>query len=198
MRPIVSSLRCSALIVAGLLVSACARLPPPTEQTTVKQTSTGVEIVDTIEITAAVVGINYDTRQIVLTGPYGREVSYRVDKSAVNFGQIKVGDRVKATVTEKLAVYLDKEKAPASAGVAASVNLAPKGATPGGVVAASSEVTATVTAVDVKTRRVTLMFVDGTTDTVKVGKAVDLSKVRPGDSVTARLTESVAIAVVKT
>ena len=198
MRTIVSSLKCAALIVAGLLACACTRLPPPTEQTTVKQTSTGVEIVDTIELTAAVVGINYDTRQVVLKGPYGGEVSYRVDKSAVNFGEIKVGDQVKATVTEKLAVFLDKQKAPASAGVAASVNLAPEGAMPGGVVAATSEVTTTVTAVDVKSRKVTLRFVDGTTETVKVGKAVDLSKVSPGDSVTARLTESVAIAVVKT
>ena len=31
-----------------------------------------------------------------------------------------------------------------------------------------------------KSRKVTLQFVDGTSETVKVGKAIDLSKVQPG------------------
>ena len=51
---------------------------------------------------------------------------------------------------------------------------------------------------DAEARKVTLQFVDGTSDTVTVGKAVDPSKVSTGDSVTARLTESIAIAVEKT
>lgn len=199
MRPIPRTSITAALITALFALAACAPMPPPpTEQTTVIQTSTGAEVIETIQLTATVAGINYDTRQIVLLGPDGREYSYKVDKNAVNFGQIKVRDQVKATVTEKLAVFLSKDKAPPSAGVAATVALAPKGTMPGGVIADTAEVTATVTAVDAKTRKVTLTFIDGTTDTVKVGKAVDLSKVSPGDTVTARLSESIAIAVEKT
>jgi hypothetical protein len=167
-------------------------------ETTIIETPTGAEVIEIIQITGTVVGINYDTRQVVLLGPAGREITYKVDKGAVNFDQIKVRDLVKATITERLAVNLNKDKAPASAGVAATVVLAPKGAAPGGVVAGTSEVTATVTNVDAKTRKVTLQFVDGSSETVKVGKAIDLSKVSPGDSVTARLSESIAIAVEKT
>ena len=90
-----------ALIAAAFGLTACKpRLPPPTVETTVIETPTGAEIVETIQLTAAVVGINYDTRQVVLLGPGGREVTYKVDKSAVNFGQIKVRDQVRATVTE--------------------------------------------------------------------------------------------------
>ena len=192
-------LRSAASIAALFAFSACApRPPPPTVETTVIETPTGAEIIETIQLTATVAGISYDSHRIVLLGPDGNEVTYKVDKNAVNFDQIKVRDQVRATVTEKLAVFLSKDKAPASAGAAAAVVLAPKGAMPGGVVAATSEVTATVTAVDAKARKVTLQFVDGTSDTVTVGKAVDLSKVSPGDSVTARVTESVAIAVEKT
>ena len=199
MKPTPQILISAALIAALFAFAACApRPPPPTVETTVIETPTGAEIIETIQLTATVAGINYDVHQIVLLGPGGREVTYRVDKSAVNFGQIKVRDQVKAIITEKLAVSLSKDKAPASAGVAATVVLAPKGAMPGGVVAAASEVTATVTTVDAKARKVTLQFVDGTSDTVTVGKAVDLSKVSPGDTVTARLTESIAIAVEKT
>ena len=104
----------------------------------------------------------------------------------------------RATVTERIAVNLSKDRAPASAGVGAAVVLAPKGAMPGGVVAGTAEVSATVTAVDVNARKVTLKFVDGSTDTVTVGKAVDLTKVSAGDTVTARMSESIAIAVERT
>jgi hypothetical protein len=198
MKPTARALMTAALIAALVVFAACApRPPPPTVETTVIETPTGAEVIETIQLTATVAGISYDSRRIVLLGPGGREVTYKVDKNAVNFDQIKVRDQVKATITEKLAVFLSKDQA-ASAGAGAAVILAPKGAMPGGVVAATSEVTATVTAVDAKTRKVTLQFVDGTSDTVTVGKAVDLSKVSPGDTVTARLTESVAIAVVKT
>ena len=190
----------SAALIAGLFsVAACVpRPPPPTVETKVIETPTGAEVIETIQITGAVAGINYDTRQLVLLGPGGRELTYKVDKNAINFDQIKVRDLVKATITERLAVNLSKDKAPPSVGAAATVVLAPKGAAPGGIVASTSEVTAKVTGVDAKARKVTLQFVDGSTDTVKVGKAIDLSKVSPGDSVTARLSESIAIAVEKT
>jgi hypothetical protein len=198
MKPTARALMTAASIAALVVFAACApRPPPPTVETTIIETPTGAEVIETIQLTATVAGISYNSRRIVLLGPGGREVTYKVDKNAVNFDQIKVRDQVKATITEKLAVFLSKDKA-ASAGAGAAVVLAPKGAMPGGVVAATSEVTATVTAVDAKARKVTLQFVDGTSDTVTVGKAVDLSKVSPGDSVTARLTESIAIAVEKT
>jgi len=199
MRPFAPILKTLALIAAALALVACApRVPPPAVETKVVETPTGAEVVETIQLTAAVVGINYDTRQIVLRGPGGGEVTYTVDKNAINFDQVRVNDLVKATVTEKIAVSLSKEKAPASAGVGAMVALAPKGAMPGGVIAGTAEVTATITAVDARARKVTLQFVDGSSDTVTVGKAVDLSKVSVGDSVTAQLTESIALAVEKT
>jgi len=191
----------SVLIAAAWLIAALAacvaKPPPPTVSTAVLQTPTGAEIVETAQLTATVAGINYDTRDIVLLGSEGNRIIYKVNKSAVNFDQIKVGDQVKVTATRHLAVSLSKDKAPRAAeGV--EVTLAPKGAMPGAVVASTSEVTATVTAVDVGARKVTLQFLDGASETVIVGSAVDLSKVKPGDSVTARLTESVAIAVEKT
>jgi len=199
LRPIALALISATLIAALFSVAACVpRPPPPTVQTTVVQTPTGAEVVETIQLTATVAGINYDTRQVVLLGPGGRRISYRVDESVVNFNQIKVRDMVRVTITQKLAVNLRKETQPESVGVAATVVLAPKGAAPGGVVAATSEVTATVTSVDAQSRKVTLQFVDGTSETVQVGKSIDFSKVNPGDSVTARLTESIAIAVERT
>ena len=179
-------------------LASCASKPPPaTAETAVIESSDGAAIVETYQASATVAAINFDTRKVTLLFSDGHQTTYKADKQVVNFDQIKVGDQVKATVIEELAVFLGKTKAQLSAGAGAAVALAPKGARPGIVMADTAEVTATVTAVDAETRTVSLQFVDGTRKTVKVGNSVDLSKVGPGDSVTAQLTEAIAILVEK-
>jgi hypothetical protein len=82
-------------------------------------------------------------------------------------------------------------------GAAQMVALAPKGAKPGGIVAATTKVTAKVTAIDAEHHMATLQFEDGTTHTVAVRPDVDLSKRKVGDKVVIRKTEALAIRVAK-
>ena len=86
---------------------------------------------------------------------------------------------------------------PPNAGEDAEIALVPKGAKPGVVMAETAEVTARVVAVDSMSRRVTLQFVDGTTKTVRVDPDIDLANVAPGDAVTVRITEALAVLVEK-
>jgi hypothetical protein len=65
----------------------------------------------------------------------------------VNFAKIQVGDTVKATVTEEVAVYIGSG-APPSAVAGSGVALAPVGAKPGGVLVDTMQVTAKVNTVD--------------------------------------------------
>jgi len=44
---------------------------------------------------------------------------------------------------------------------------------------------------------VTFQFADGTTKILKVGEDADLTRVKPGDDVTVRVTEGIAILVEK-
>lgn len=192
------TLAAAALLPMLLALASCASKPPPaTEQTTFIEGKDSAAIVETYQATAAVAALNFDTRSITLLFSDGRQTTYKADKQIANFNQIKVGDQVTATVIEELAVFLAKGKERPSAGAVSAVALKPLGTRPGIVVADSTQVTATVTAVDTKTRTVGLQFVDGTRKTVKVGKSVDLTKVSPGDGVTAQLTEAVAILVEK-
>jgi carbon starvation protein CstA len=191
------TLAAALLPVLFTLASCASKPPPPSEETTVIESRDGAAIVETFQGTATVAAINFDTRKVTLLFSDARQATYKADKQVVNFDQIKVGDQVKATVIEELAVFLRKGEPRPSTGVGAAVALTPLGARPGIVVADSTEVTATVTAVDTKARTVRLQFLDGTRKTVKVGKSVDLTKVRPGDGVTAQLTEAVAIVVEK-
>jgi translation elongation factor P/translation initiation factor 5A len=188
----------TTLLSILLALAACVSKPPPgTTETTLIEGKDGAAIVDTYQASATVAGINFDTRTVKLLFADGTTKTYKVDQQVVNFDRIKLGDQVKATVIEEIAVFLAKGQGQSSIGAGTAVALAPKNVRPGIVMADTAQVTATITAVDTAMRSVTLQFVDGTRKTVKVGKDVDLTKVSAGDSVTAQLTEAVAIVVEK-
>jgi translation initiation factor IF-1 len=157
----------------------------------------GAIAVDTATVTAKVAAIDRRDRRVTLVGPKGHRMTYTVSKAAVNFDQVRVGDRVKATVTEAVAVFLRPKGTQPGAGEGMAVALAPKGAMPGGVVVNTTEVTAQVTAVDPAEHRVTLKLPNGKKRTLSVNPSIDLTKVSPGDAVTAQVTDALALQVEK-
>jgi ribosomal protein L24 len=152
---------------------------------------------ETTTATATVQAVDRAKRTVTLRSPDGTTSIYRVPKEAVNFDQIEVGDQVRATLVESLAVALRKADEPPSAGESQAVALAPKGAKPGGIIVDTAELTARVTAVDTAKRTVTLVGPAGNRRTLKVGPNVDLTKVQPGDNVVVRYTEALALTVEK-
>jgi hypothetical protein len=145
--------------------------------------------------TATVVAVDPAHRTVTLRSPDGTMSTYQVGEEAVNFDQIRVGDQVKATYVESLAVALRKADEPPSVEESQAITRAPKGAMPGGVIVNTTELTARVTALDPTNRMVTLVGPAGNTRTLKVGPDVDLTKVQPGDNVVVRYTETLKIEV---
>ncbi|HMO65507.1 MAG TPA: hypothetical protein PKE47_09865, partial [Verrucomicrobiota bacterium] len=97
-------------------------------------------------------------------------------------------------IGQKLPSFLGGGQPPgASAG--AAVALAPVGAKPGGVFVETRQLTAKVTSVDAKNRRVGLDLPDGSVRKVRVGSRVNLAAVNVGDSVTVQVSEGLAVAV---
>jgi hypothetical protein len=191
---IIKSITLALLPAAILAFTACATKMEGVGETTVIETADGAIIVDTFTTTATVTGIDSAKRKVTLVSPKGTKSTYVAGPEVVNFAQIRIGDQVRATVTEEVAIFIGSG-APPSAMVGAGVALAPVGAKPGGVVVETTQVTVKVTAVDAKSRKVTFQLPDGTTKQVKVGKKVDLSAVRPGDNVTVQVSEGLAIIV---
>jgi hypothetical protein len=152
---------------------------------------------ETTTATATVQAVDRAKRTVTLRSPDGTTSIYKVPKEAVNFDEIEVGDQVKATLVESLAVALRKADEPPSAGESQAVALAPKGAKPGGIIVDTAQLTARVTAVDMAKRTVTLVGPAGNRRTLKVGPNVDLTKVQPGDNVVVRYTEALALMVEK-
>lgn len=157
----------------------------------------GGVMVETYQATATVTAIDAATRRVTLVSPDGKKTIFKAGPDVVNFDQIRVGDQVKATVTEELAVFMAMDAPPQAQGAATTVALAPVGAKPGGLVAETVQVKATVTAIDLKKHKATLQFPDGTKHTVAVRPDVDLTQRHVGEEVVIRCTEALAINVEK-
>jgi hypothetical protein len=186
-----------SLVVATFLLSACASGPSGNETTSVREAPGGVIIVDTIHATATISAIDPAKRKITLVSSDGKKTTYKAGPEVVNFDQLQVGNPVTVVLTEEIAVSIDRDGAAPSVTGATGVALAPVGAKPGGVVVDTTQVTAKVTAVDTKSRKVTFELPDGTSKTVKVDKKISLTSIMPGDTVTAQVTEGLAITVDK-
>jgi hypothetical protein len=197
-----NSLVVFAVLAVVFTLTSCTSVstPPPAETSSASAYQEGVPggiIVNTLDVSARVTAIDKANRKVTLVGPDGEPFTVKVGPKAVNFDQVGVGDWVNLTVTEELVVYLNEGNESPSDESAALVALAPKGAKPGGLVAETTQITGTVTAIDLEKRTATLRFEDGSTKTFPVRRDVDLSKREVGEQVVFRITEMIAISVEK-
>ena len=150
-----------------------------------------------IKLTGTVKAVDLDKKTVTVEGSTGRVETIDA-KEARNLDQVKVGDKVTVTYTQALAVFVRKSDEPPSTSEKQTVQLAPKGEKPGGVVARTVELTGTIQSVDAQKRMVEVRVPAGDVRTFKVDPRVkNLSQVKKGDQVVLRYTESVALSVVK-
>jgi hypothetical protein len=153
--------------------------------------------VGAITATSKVTAVDPDKRTVTLTNDAGETNTYQLGKNVRNFDQIKVGDQVKATLLESVAVAVSKSSAAPDASGRGLVAVAPKGAMPGVLMAKTRQITAKIVSVDSTARTVTVEGPMGGKPTIKVGPNVTLGELQAGDDVTLRITDALAIRVEK-
>ena len=165
-------------------------------QVTVTRTSDGATIRKDYSAHAVVSAIDHAARNITLTTDDGRVTTFRAGDEVRNFERISVGDHVTARIWEELAVHLTGGK-PASTQAQATLAAghAAPGAKPSAYLVSTVEEIATVTALNRQSRQATLQFPSGQWQSIQVGENVDLTKVKPGDTVAVRHTEGASIKV---
>ena len=164
-------------------------------EATAKPGAKGAIEVGAITATSKVIKIDDSKRTVTLTNEAGETNTYKLGKNVRNFDQIKVGDRVKATLLESVAVTVSKSGATPAAGAGGLVAVAPKGAMPGVVMTKTRQITAKIVSVDLQARTVTVEGPMGGKPTIKVGPDVKLDALQTGDDVTLRVTDALAIRV---
>lgn len=157
----------------------------------------GGVVVETYDLTARVTDLDSRGRKVTLLTRDGRKTTVKCGPEVVNFDRIRVGDELNLTVTSELAVAMANANAASTDGGAAMVLLAPEGGRPGGFMAETVQIVATIVAIDLGKHRVTLEFSDGSTRLVTVRKDVDLTRRHVGEEVVIRVTETVAVSVDK-
>lgn len=157
----------------------------------------GGTVVETYKLTATVTAIDVPARRVTLTAKDGKRTSVTCGPEVINFDQIRIGDVVKGTLTSELTVAMASADTPSHASETGLVAVAPKGAKPGALMAETQTYTATISAIDLKRRRATLLFPDGTTRTFVVRQDVDLAQRQVGEAVAIRVAVAMALSLEK-
>jgi hypothetical protein len=158
--------------------------------------SFGGTVVGTAELEAVVENVSYETRELTLKDSTGETATYVVGPIVRNFDQIKKGDKVSMQFEESVTIidYPGLETEPAR-GEIVTMEGAPAGEKPAGMIVGTTEVLAEVVAIDHEARTVTLKGPERTV-TVQVDEAVEnFDRVKQGDKVYLRFTEKVVGAV---
>ena len=173
------------ILAAALLVPALGLAQPK-----------GAIVMDQVEAVVTVTKVDPKARTVTMRGPRGNLQTVKVPPESQNLDQVKPGDRFKITYAEAAIVALTKGGEP-EAKVDETVNLAPKGAKPGGFKVRTYKISAVVDAVDYKNRYVALRGPKGNTLALPVSDEVkDFEKVKVGDKLSVAYTEALAIEMV--
>lgn len=181
------ALAAAAAFALGSLITGCATPQAP-----------AVEIAEVSQISGRVVAVHHAHRTVALRGPQGHVLTVKVDPAVQNFDQIRVGDEVRLTYLESVAIYVSSDGRPPAADGALGVAVAAKGARPAGEIVAITDVSATIEAINPVRRVLTLRGPQGNVFPVTVDKSVEgFAALKVGDNVHVRHTEAVALTVSK-
>ena len=154
-------------------------------------------VTDVTSMAAMVEAVDSATREVTLKGSDGQEVTVVAGPEVRNFDQIKKGDTLTVDYSESVKILVNKEAVAPVRVDSMDVSRAPLGAKPAGVITSSTQVSATVEAIDYANRTATLKGPQRTV-TVKVDEsAVNFDQVKVGDSVYLEITSRLAVSVTK-
>jgi hypothetical protein len=152
--------------------------------------STPVEI-ETVRVRAIVSDISHKEGFLKLELPNGREAIYKVIETTTTFDRIKVGDKLRVTLLEPLAVSFEEGNSVLVTNRSDTVTLSAQGKK-ANLITDTEAVRCRITAANLRDHRVTLQFDDGEKRAVNVNKQVDLANIKLGQTVVARLTRGLA------
>jgi len=186
-------------LAVPLNLTSCSSTPKGTtsESKAFKAGVPGGTFIQTFESKAIVTAIDPAARKVTLANEAGHEVVFTAGPAMVNFDQLRVGDQIHVKVIQKAVVAMATDATPQTDNAAVMAVLAPEGAEPAGMLAASVQVTARVTAIDPDKHTATLQFPDGNSETFPVRKDVDLTQRKAGEEVSIQLIQAIVIDTTK-
>ena len=179
----------AACLAATLCLATVARAEAPAAA------PRGEAVVASETVTATVVKVDQETREVTLKAEDGEEFSFVASEDVRNLAQMKPGDVVTATYAEALAYEVKKGGTVVGPATVVGGGAAALGAKPAGGIARQTTATVIITAIDPEVPSVTFKGPQGNTRTITVQHPEKLEGVSVGDTVELTFTEAFAIKV---
>jgi hypothetical protein len=195
-RELIGAATASILLVAGAMLSPS--LSPPAWAQAAGMAGIGTS--DTISVRATVKAVNQKSRTVTLVGPQGDTVTLKVGDEVHNLAQVKPGNKVIVRYHASVAYVLAPSgtKLPDDSMTMAGVRATP-GQMPAGAIGSRMVVTARVVGVDPVAHTLQLINPSGglirTVDVVTPEGQQSMKMINVGDTITAVITEAIAISV---
>jgi hypothetical protein len=135
-----------AIFLPFLLAGLAACQPQPVQ--------TGAAISDTARVVATIETVDFQTREVLLTGPDGRRLVMKLGPEVRNFAQLRAGQRVAVTYRQAFAAQIAPAGTTASPQLALAADRAAPGELPSGGVAGGVQVRVTITGIDLASNTV--------------------------------------------
>jgi Cu/Ag efflux protein CusF len=184
------------LFAAGPMLSAAL----PTSAMAQAAGMAGIGGSETVSVRATVKRVDLKSRMVTLVGPQGNTLTLKVSDEVANLPTVKPGAKVNVRYYASTAYVLSSPgaKLPDDSLTAAGVRTAP-GQTPGGAVGTRLVVTGLVVGVDTGAHKIDLVNPSGgqvrTISVVTPEGQQNLKLVKVGDTITAVISEALAIAL---
>lgn len=184
------------LTLVMLLCAASLSLAAETEKATTKDGKPYFEASEKMTAQATILSVGKKNRAIKMRTEKGDTITVTAGPEVKNYGQIKKGDVVKITYTEKLTVHVEPAGAP-EATEETVTSAAKPGEKPKGSITNKTQYKATILAIDKEKQTVTLKGMDGAEYEVTPRHPENLDLVQVGELVVFTYTESIAASVEK-
>jgi hypothetical protein len=155
-------------------------------------------VLNQITLQGTVTAVDHTARTVTIRGSQGNIVTLDVPTSVDRFDQVKVGDTITATYSDRVSMRLHAEGEPAVDRVVETTTTGAPGALPGGSAARQRETTVTVTAWDPATRTVSFSTPTGASYTRRVSDTLDptvVAALKVGQQVDVTRTEASSVSM---
>jgi hypothetical protein len=153
-------------------------------------------VINQVTLQGTVQAVDHVGRTVTIRGAQGNIVTLDVPTSVTRFDQVKVGDTISATYSDRVSVRLKPANEPEVDRVVQSSATPAAGALPGGSSVRQRETTVTVTAWDPTTRMVSFTSPAGVSYTRRVAESLDptvIAGLKVGQRVDVTRTEAASI-----
>ena len=158
------------------------------------QNQPGVAFTEEVETVVTVRGVHHTNRTVTVETADGERVTIKVPEESQNLYQIQPGAKFRVRFAQAVAVGLLPPGSEPSVGSGEAMKLAPKGATPGGVVVSVTQISGRIEAIDYSARTILVRGPQGNLREFVVSDAVQrFEDLKVGDVVGLKVTEALAM-----